>query len=113
MQSINSLKKNSDFIRAYKRGRSAVTPCLALYYVRNPLSCNRFGITASKKVGGAVVRNRAKRILRAGIVQLAPRLKRGYDFVVVSRGKTPFLKTQDIYCDLYKIAAENDLLITS
>ena len=110
MQLFVALKKNRDYIRAYKRGKSVVTPCLALYFVKNRLPYNRFGITTSKKIGGAVQRNRSKRIMRAAIVLLNPNLVTGYDFILVARGKTPYLKTQDIYKDFRKIAKDNNLL---
>ena len=54
MKSFVSLNKNRDFIRAYKKGRSVVTPCLALYIRPNGLEVNRLGITVSKKIGKAV-----------------------------------------------------------
>ncbi len=110
MQLFVALNKNRDFIRAYKRGTSVVTPCLALYYIKNRKGINRYGITTSKKIGGAVLRNRSKRIMRAAITQLDPCLIRGYDFILVARGKTPYLKTQDIYKDFCKIAKEHALL---
>ena len=110
MQLFVALKKNRDYIRAYKRGKSVVTPCLALYFVRNREGVNRFGITTSKKIGTAVMRNRSKRIMRAAIVMLNPELAQGYDFILVARGKTPYLKTQDIYRDFRKIAKEHKLL---
>ncbi len=111
MKNFVSLNKNRDFIRAYKKGRSAVTPCLALYFRPNNLRTVRLGITVSKKVGKAVQRNRAKRILRAGFMLLLPQLKTGCDFVLVARGRTPYKKTQDIYSALYGAAVQNNLLI--
>ena len=111
MKCFVSLNKNRDFIRAYKKGHSVVTPCLALYIRPNRLGVNRLGITVSKKIGKAVVRNRAKRILRAGFRLLLPQLKPGYDFVLVARNSTPRKKMQDIYQALYGAALRNDLLI--
>lgn len=49
----------------------------------------RIGLTASKKVGGAVERNRARRRLRAALAEvLAPHAAAGHDFVLVARGET-------------------------
>ena len=61
---IVSIKKNIDFRRIYKRGKSCVTPTLVVYATRNRRG-NRLGLTAGKKVGCAAKRNRAKRRLRA------------------------------------------------
>ncbi len=58
------LKLNSEFQRVYKRGKSAHSTSIALFYL--PISGEKkVGYTASKKVGNAVVRNRCKRRLRA------------------------------------------------
>ncbi len=111
MKSFVSLNKNRDFIRAYKKGLSVVTPCLALYIRPNGRDCNRVGLTVNKKIGKAVVRNRTKRIMRAGYRQLMPQLKTGYDFIIVARNSTPYRKSQDIYKALYGAALRNDLLI--
>lgn len=64
MSSIISLKKNIDFKRLYKRGKTAVTPAFVVYALKNK-RINRLGITAGKKVGCAARRNRAKRRIRA------------------------------------------------
>lgn len=51
-----------------------------------PEGAARIGFTASKKVGGAVVRNRAKRRLRALVDAVAPeRARRGWDYVLIAR----------------------------
>ena len=110
MRSFESLKNNRDYIRAYRRGTPVVTPCLAIYCIRNNKGRNRVGLTASKKIGNAVKRNRAKRIMRAAADMIMPELRTGYDFVLVSRSATPLLKAQDIYNELYDFAAENNLL---
>lgn len=58
------LKLNAEFQRVYKRGRSAHSTSIALFYL--PLQGEKkVGYTASKKVGNAVVRNHCKRRLRA------------------------------------------------
>ncbi len=82
-----TLKKNSDFRRLYARGKSAVTPCLVLYARPNRLGENRLGYTVSAKLGHAVVRNRVRRRLREIYRLNAPRLKQGYDMVVVARAR--------------------------
>ena len=92
-----TLTQNRDFLRLYKRGRSRVDRALVMYYSRNKLGINRIGITTSKKIGTAVRRNRARRIIREAYRQLEAETKSGYDFVFVARGRTASLKTGDIY----------------
>lgn len=96
MAKINSLCRNNDFRRAYARGKSYVTPVVVIYVMKNREKSRRVGITTSKKIGNAVQRNRARRVIREAYRQLMPRLKRGYDLVFVARGRTPFVKSTDV-----------------
>ena len=61
---------------------------------------NRLGISVSKKVGGAVQRSRAKRILRAGYRALEPELKTGYLVVIAPRQGILEVKSTDVERDL-------------
>lgn len=89
---VDRLKRRPEFLRAARRGRSCATPGLVLQvYSRGdgdaPL---RVGYTASKKVGNAVVRNRARRRLRAVVDAMAMRrAKAGRDYVLIARASTP------------------------
>ncbi len=65
MKHTVSLKQNRDFRGLYARGKTAASPCLALYCRRNRLSQNRLGITVGGKLGGAVTRNKVRRRIRA------------------------------------------------
>ena len=80
-----TLKKNSDFRRLYAKGKSAVNPYLVLYCRRNREGVNRLGYTVSVKLGHAVVRNRVRRRLREIVRLNSPKLKTGWDIVVVAR----------------------------
>ena len=90
---MEHLKKRADFLRAAKgvrRVEGAVTleTCRTPADAAPPNSC-RVGFTASRKVGNAVARNRAKRRLRAAASQLLPLLGRGgHDYVLVARAST-------------------------
>ena len=61
---------------------------------------NRLGVVASKKVGNAVERNRAKRVIREAFRIAEPELRREsdkrYDFVFVARGKTPHMQSAQV-----------------
>lgn len=69
---------------------------MVIYILKNKKGINRAGITTSKKIGKAVMRNRARRIIRESVRQIEDKLPQGYDFIFVARKKTCFLKTQDI-----------------
>lgn len=94
MSKYITLKENWDFSRLYKRGKSFVSPVLVTYVLKNKSDNLRFGITTGKKLGKAVKRTRARRVIRASYYTLYPNIKQGYDFVFVARGKTPYVKSQ-------------------
>lgn len=96
MSEYITIKENRDFTRIYKRGKSFVSPALVTYINKNRLNNLRYGITTGKKIGNAVKRTRARRVIRAAYYELYSELKPGYDFVFVARGKTPFVKSQTV-----------------
>ena len=97
MDVIVSLKENRDFRRLYSRGRSFVGPALVTYVMRNRTGGIRVGITTSKKIGNAVTRSRARRVIREAFRAAYPHVRPGYDFVFVARGKTAFLKSTQVH----------------
>ena len=91
-----TLKDNRDFQRLYRRGKSLVSPCVVTYVLKNKQSVSRYGITASKKIGKAVTRNRARRVIRAAVLELSAEIPLGFDLVFVARGKTPYVKSYEV-----------------
>jgi ribonuclease P protein component len=82
------LSRSGEFDRVYRDGSSNATRHLVLYaFPRQDdgEGDTRLGVSASRKVGGAVDRNRAKRALREAFWGIAERLPGGYDFVLVAR----------------------------
>jgi ribonuclease P protein component len=79
------LRKNSDFQRVRREGRSWAHPLLILCVLRNDLGYSRFGFSASRRVGGAVVRNRAKRLMREATRLRQARIADGWDMVLIAR----------------------------
>jgi ribonuclease P protein component len=98
---MQRLKKRSEFLRA-ARGIRRVTPGLTLEICPNPDSAAlRVGFTASRKVGGAVVRNRAKRRLRAAAAAVLPLCGLpGTDYVLVARRDTATRPFESLKSDL-------------
>ena len=97
MSKYVTIKENRDFSRMYRRGRSFVSPVLVTYVMKSREDTPRYGITTGKKIGNAVKRSRARRVIRASYYQLYPEIRKGYDLVFVARGKTPFVKSQVVW----------------
>ena len=80
------LRKDSDFRRVYKHGKSFANRYLVMYIMRNNLEYNRVGISVSKKVGKAIVRNKVKRKIRESFrLDVDGKIKSGYDIVFIAR----------------------------
>lgn len=82
------LSRSGEFDRVYREGSSNATRYLVLYsFPRSgdEESVVRLGVSASRKLGGAVDRNRAKRVLREAFWGLADKLPEQHDFVLVAR----------------------------
>ena len=92
-----TVKDNRDFARIYKKGRSCVSPVLVTYALKNRTGGLRYGITTGKKVGNAVRRSRARRVIRASYYSLFDDIKPGFDLIFVARGKTPHVKMQVVH----------------
>ncbi len=100
-----TLNLNSQFRKIYKSGKSCARPTLVLYARQNGQKDNRSGITVSKKIGKAHLRNRAKRRLREVYRLNSQHLKSGYDFIIVSRGRTPHADFS-LLCEDFLLAAK-------
>lgn len=104
------MSNNRDFRRLYARGKSLAHPLLVTYVAPNRLGYNRLGLTASKKIGNAVKRNRARRIMKQAYFLTEKELGCGYDVVLVARGRTVGAKTTQLLPVLQSHAKKLGLL---
>ena len=107
---FRAITENHLYSKAYSKGKRAVTSALAVYvlpdYAAQRLAAanpekkitNRIGLTVSTKLGGAVVRSRARRILREGLRSLEAErpIKQGFLIVIAARSAAVKLKSTDI-----------------
>ena len=101
MRKTEKIRENYIFRRLYRRGKSLVSPCIVLYYQKiKGRSLNRLGITATKKVGKAHRRNRARRVILESYRLLEERVGEGYDFVIVARSRAANVKMQAVKNEL-------------
>lgn len=79
------IKSNKDFMKVYKKGRFSANSLITIYFLPNRSPYNRIGITTSKKIGNAVQRNRARRIIRAAYRNTEKLFPIGFDIIFVAR----------------------------
>ena len=97
-----TLKENKDFRRLYYRGKSKAGDSLVTYAMKRRGHGCRIGITTSKKIGGAVERNRSRRVIRAAFSALEGRINGNWDFVFVARSRTSKVKMQTVLYQMEK-----------
>ena len=103
MKAAVTVKENGTFRRIYRKGRSAVAPCLVVYCQKNRKGFSRLGVTVSTKLGGAVVRNRVRRQMRELYRLHKGEMVPGYDVIIVARSRavtTAYQKMEKQYLEL-------------
>lgn len=102
------MRENKDFLNMYKKGRYITSKYSVIYVKPNNRPFNRFGITAGKKIGNAVARNRAKRLIRLAYQKAEVRLPVGIDIVIVARSGILGVKS-DEYCGYFNKYGINEI----
>ena len=109
MKFSSSLKLNHIFRRLYSTSGQA-NSIMVLYARKNRTGTNRVGITVSKKLGHAVVRNRVRRRLREVYRLNEAKFQPGWDIVVVARSRCISASFQDIVSAYLTLAAKAGIL---
>ncbi len=111
MKKFEKLKQNWEFRRAYTRGSAFVAPMFVMYVCKGKKSVTRLGITAGKKIGTAVCRNRAKRVITAAFSYVVAHIPQGYDFVIVARTRILSVKSTQVAAIIEKQLKSKELWI--
>ena len=110
------LTKSTEFERVRSEGKSYAHPLIVLIVKSGLASTTRFAVVAGRRIGNAVIRNRAKRLLRTAIQAHLPAIKPGLDVILIARTKlvqSDFLAVNDAVknlltrAHLFKDANEN------
>lgn len=119
-----AISENHLYRKAYQGGRRAAAATICVYVLRDKKAnklkkdhpekklINRVGIAASKKIGGAVERNRAKRVIREAyrLIEKSIGVKKGNLVVIAARGDSTVSKMQDVMRDLQYCLKRLDML---
>jgi len=97
------LTRSTDFKRVRNVGKSYAHPLVVLVAVASTEDRLRVGVTAGRSVGGAVERNRAKRLLREAMRALLPTVRPGWDLILIARQPLPGSKFQDVQAALSQL----------
>ena len=90
-----TLRENNDYPTVYNRGRALVHPALVTYVRKNRLGVPRVGITTGKKLGGAVVRSRCRRVIREAFRPYFRQVG-GWDIGFVARTRLTTMKSTQL-----------------
>ncbi|MGX7594222.1 ribonuclease P protein component [Planococcus plakortidis] len=85
MNKQQRIKKNTEFQRVFKKGKSFANRQFIVYLLKGEQEEFRLGLSVSKKVGNAVARNRVKRYIRQAFLELKDDLLPNADYIIIAR----------------------------
>lgn len=101
LNSQHRLRDNEDFQKAFEKGKSVANRQYVIYMLPNDDQDGlRVGLSVSKKIGKAVVRNRVKRLIREAIRSLLPEIQWKGDLIIIARKPLAELEYKDVLSTL-------------
>ena len=96
-----TLRKQKDFSRVYKKGKSKGSKYVVVLYRNNNLGYTRTAFVSSKKVGNSVQRNRSRRLMRESYYSVRNNIKEGYDIIFVARNNINDAGMKEVLHSMY------------
>lgn len=106
MPKSGRLRKNSEFAAVFKRGKSFPGRRVVVCLLENGLGFNRVGVAVSRKLGGAVVRNRLKRVMKEAYRASEAGLREGLDLVLIPRSRAKTASFREVKEELLEVFSE-------
>ncbi|MCR5611771.1 MAG: ribonuclease P protein component [Clostridiales bacterium] len=110
MKRCYSLKRNKEFHRVFRRGKSVGSHLLVLVHLSSRGTDRKIGLAVSKKIGSAVVRNRVKRRLREAVTPLLPEMHPGCRLIFIARTPIKDASFKEIESTVRRLMAKAGLL---
>ena len=110
MKFSESLKKNSDFQKVYRQGKSYANRYLVMYVLENHTEGNRLGISVSKKVGNSVIRHHLTRLIRESYRLHEDMFNSGLDIVVVARSTAKDISYHEVESALLNLGGLHKII---
>ncbi|ELK46784.1 ribonuclease P protein component [Halobacillus sp. ACCC02827] len=111
MKKAYRIKKNEEFQQVFQGGQSFANRQLVLYYKKKADQSHfRIGLSVSKKIGPAVMRNQIKRYLRQAFLELEEHIHPQYDLVVIARKPTSQMDFHEMKRSLTHVLSRSKLL---
>ena len=104
------LRYKRDFDRLYKKGRSVADKYVVVFYIDNGLGYSRKAFLASKKVGGAISRNRARRLMKESFRKLEHEIQPGNDVLVIARNSIVGTGCAEVELSMRKALTKSKLI---
>ncbi|HUC93594.1 MAG TPA: ribonuclease P protein component [Paenibacillus sp.] len=111
MQRKLRLRNRNDFNRIYRGGKSFANGQFVVYWSKRPQTEQfRMGVSVSKKLGNAVVRNRMRRVMKEIVRLNAPQISEHTDFIVIARKPAVKMKTKELERSMLHVLRKAGLL---
>lgn len=111
MKKAYRIKKNEEFQHVFKHGKSFANRQLVLYYMKKADQQHfRIGLSVSKKIGHAVMRNQIKRYLRQAFHELEDQIHGEYDLIIIARKPTHEMDFHEVKKSLTHVLTRSKLM---
>ncbi|WAA09534.1 ribonuclease P protein component [Fervidibacillus albus] len=105
------IKKNEDFQKIFQKGKSTANRQFIIYRLENGRDHFRIGLSVSKKIGNAVVRNRIKRYVRQAFHELEQEIRPSYDLIIIARKSAKDMSYQEVKKSLIHVLKISKIFI--
>ncbi|MBM7572519.1 ribonuclease P protein component [Aquibacillus albus] len=111
MKKAYRLKKNEEFQLVFNKGKSFANRQLVLYFLKKTDQQHfRVGLSVSKKIGNAVVRNQIKRYIKQAFLELDGKVANNYDFILIARKPVKDMDYHQVKKSLIHVLSKSKLI---